>query len=563
MLFVMNKCDQHTSEDKPLDVEVREVSNDIQAALRLAEPVTVVPFTGLAYYHAARLLNAVAEGRQTDALQVRDAMLKDCSFLAFNLEDDEEEIYRTIRRQVKDHATTDPADLRVLVRIGLRAANHEGLWYELEAKLRANLSTIVIYPLVNETVQQAGRACRTLKAYGQSQLVETEDDLRAQLALIGQLRQEVSARLQSDEEVSRARIQGIVTRLREVGRQNIPNLQPEMAELGIDEASYPDLFRVDDTINRLVARLDQEVLRPLRKAFEERTPVLRFKENLEEIADHSLAAEAANGLDGLREAGYGEYISTGWKQDLRAPSREIKDKLARMQRSRAGLYFAIRKILTAEAERHLRAVGVTIAAQVDDFVVALARATWTAVCSVLPPDLRTMVDAYGFQFAQADFERVQHLTISEDVLQIPLPDLRTEVQRTESRTTYEDPNASCFKGDVKTTFENVTYVTVTIPSAADIYDELLGGLRANRDRFWERFFAWLEQCFHEALAHLCGEVSRLISLVETALQEKMGQARETAARRKTEWEETLGRVTALDREKLALAALAGYRIQPL
>ncbi len=562
MIFVLNKVDTRTVNDSlTIEEEAKKAGQEIATRLGLSTPVEVVPFSGLLYYHAARLNYALIAGHLEQAQAIRGPLLKDCSqsllaYMKLTHTKDDYRQHREIINRIEDESTEghdSPIDaLRLLAKSGLMASGHQALWASIVQRIEQHLPEIIIYPQVNEGIKSSSKLCRELQGYIQTQLIETDEGLDQALQEIEAFGVHIEHFTGKQREHYRGLIADVVQLIRESGgtTDNAQQIRDNLNKLGVTRERHPELYDIDLTIDKLTGDLEREVL----NLIEDRllSPVLSstVRKDFQSMVGEECADALANAYERLKDAGYRkEEAENGEKFKKKNPNNEQKQRYKDIQRATAELFFAIRGAMTRRAERYLSSLGSVIARQVSELTQDLGAKASQEIRGELIGDFHS-VFAERMSVNRIDMAVIdENIQLPMEVIRIPEPDFSTVTTKNEVvGKRHDDPNASCFKGQLREVKGDVEYLEVSVPSAQEITIQLLEGLHHARDGFWERFFSWFEeQCF-QALDRLSLELRDYLDMVRDGLTHRRQCLEDEAQSQIENWkkiESELGELDAL------------------
>jgi GTPase SAR1 family protein len=557
MVFLLNKVDGHKHEDGPIHEQVRRAQVQIRECLHLQEKdqVQVVPFSGLTYYHASRMVVAATEGRWTEVQAMREGFLKDCAnhveyFLKQAGYDYKE--FRQAKRQMEDDLSAEPVlqtdqqQLILLISSALKASGHEELWKVLNGRMRDHGRKVLLLPPLYSTIKLARDYSRQLRGYAQTQVVETEAELLSATERLNEIQTRAAAMLAG----KRAEIEKGQERLLELDRRGTGGEEERdkiLHMLGARESESPSLWQLRALVSKIRAEVGSKVLEKIGEFLKAGSSSLDVRDYFNGLAAGSaFADEVGRAFEALKEVGYNTHIAVhGFSDDHHKPTKEQKDHAEKVHKCLARLFLALRRVMTAHAEQYLRLLGGQLAAEVNDLSRRQAVSVWRDVTAELVTELERSSDRQtgallheflaAFEFSPVDFGESQVLALPPEVLQIPEPTFTQTTTHDFKYSRYEDPDACFFKGNLITEVEKREVLEFRLPSADQIETVLLSGIDGAQDALWGRYFKWFEACSRRALEVVQVDFERYLDLVRQGLARRRSEMHQDAAARKNFW----------------------------
>ena len=572
MIFVLNKVDTRNANDRPISEQVAQASEDITKALRLNDPARVIPFSALSYFHGARLKMALLEGQTAKSQAQRKDFLYDCrNSLENHLKEEWAESrkkYKEQRRRLwdiqddtDDGVPTMDEDLMFLADLAIAHSGHEQLWATLQRRLGEQLAPLLIFPHSNLAIKALGKLTREIHAYCNTQLVETEEDLEKALQHVDVFEEQITKRIESTRETHAEQIKQLVSMIKAKGDASNRQEQERMMEaVGVDYSRHEDLYGISDVINNMVAELEKETLDPLKKCLVEEWG----SRELEKAYGDGPGAEHAEALgrayENLKAASFQDFAQDGYKDRLKEPDIKKRRKFTKLRKALLRLFQATRKILAQRAERALQEWGAAIGKDVADVTRLMVVKTWGEIRDSVDREVDYPLTEH-LSLDHGDVVDVTDLQVPMEVIKIPEPELfKDDTINEPVDWKYEDPYATCFKGDLIAVNGPVKYLDVNVPSAAKIHQLLSEGISKSAGDFWDRFFHWFAQQFDLALTGMKKQLEDFIEVVRQGLQERRKQLQGEAEHQQEIWSGVIEQVEEIDAGLMDLKRTAGVTL---
>lgn len=525
MLFIMNRVDLRTSQDSPLAESIAEAGRVITERLRPEQPVEVIPFSALLYFHASRLSTAFLQQDVALAQQIVQELRQDCGGLVeahvFELDaatcarylaalgeevperadvealqDALEVQWGKIGNAIKRGRDLSHAQLALVTALAFGASGHDLLWGRLLECIRRNASATLVYPVVSGVLPALEKLRRELGGYSRTQQLQTLGELDEARAQLGAFEQRLQDRLGEEARALAAAQEGLLDFLAgepdfadgEVYKRFIAFLR---SGLLAREAEHGNLFKLPFIVQDLKKALNKHTLRKLRGFFKEEALTREVEGYFAARVPLELARELADAYERLGRLWRGPLIDEGFCIEVGADDPRLEQWRA-LQKNMADYFVAVRRVLTYETERYLRGWGKILGREVAALVRQQAEHVW----SQLPREDGELLGGLGGELrGEPILLQLEELEIPQDVLSIADPTLTTS--RTE--TLSEAKRVSCFQ---RTVTREVERVVVQIPSSGEVTDLLNAGINAEEHAFYQRIYGWFARSLdlaHEGL----------------------------------------------------------------
>jgi len=574
VIFVLNRVDERTSEDHPLQSQLDTLQIEIQRFLGSETPIQVLPFCALAYMHGARLLLGLDEG-QIDRVQGwRKDMLDDTLSLVMRTikarlaqehitDQAVQQAWRPYKSKLRDleddrddKIPSDPDLLRFYGETLLEASGHERLWQEIMKRLETHLPSIVILPEVRPAMALLDSAQRDFQGFIHGRIASTELE-------VARLEQELS-RLQRGFETGLQQKKGEYKRSidRLIAITNKDKIAPSellevMKNLGVDQREQPELAQVYAILGNLIADLEVNFLDKLRKLMENHALSSEFSELLKGQPGEQHALALTNAWERMTRVGYSPEIArNGMHEDKKKNEVGFAEYKA-LQKYMGIFFLACRRIMTSRAETFLRREGGLLGKQVGEVVNNYARRTWKHLRSELSQTEQVYLQ--HMELGAVALPSAADLRLPKDVLSIPEPKLSARHSHREiTHYEKEDPDASCFEGDDIAVEGDVEYIKLDIPSAKQITNLMTIGIRTEKSKFWSRFARWLETQLKASMTHLEGIAKNYTQNAHAGLNARRAEIRSEGNEKIESWNSVSNRLMEISETERKLGVLAGF-----
>lgn len=522
MLFIMNRVDLRTSQDSPLSESIAEAGRVITERLRPEQPVEVIPFSALLYFHASRLSTAFLQQDVALAQHIAQELRQDCGglieshlfeldaaactrYLAAlgeevperadveDLQDALEAQWGKIGNAIKRGRELTHAQLATVTALAFSASGHELLWGRLLECIRRNASATLVYPVVSGVLPLLDKLRREVGGYSRTQQLQTLGELEEARAQLGAFEQRLQDRLGEEARalaVQQERLLDFLSGEPDFSDGEVYKRFIEFLRGGLlaSEGEHGNLFKLPFIVQDLKKELNRATLRKLRSFFKREALSREVEGYFAARVPLELAREVADAYERLGRLWRGPLVDEGLELELAGDDPQLEQWRA-LQRNMADYFVAVRRVLTYETERYLRGWGKILGREVAALVRQQAEHVW----SQLPREDGALLGGLGDELHGGPILlHLDDLEIPHDVLRIEDPTLTTS--RTE--TLSEEQRVSCFR---RTVTREIERVRVQIPSSGEVTDLLNAGINAEERAFYRRIYGWFARSLN--LAH--------------------------------------------------------------
>jgi hypothetical protein len=592
MAFLFNKIDIPNPGGKSADQHLREAQADIRKNLTLHSPdkFELLPFSGILYYHTTRLMRAIASNNLTLANTGRDEILHDCgSQLAEYLErtcpqdngsqeyvqwEAEDDAFSSLQKASRRNKDSDIDDLIILARLALVSSRHELLWNTLGTRIRDNINTVILYPIlgpINKELTSELGAILTVAKAGQFATVE---DLKTAQHGLQEYKASLFGALADKKDEFRGDMSALSNSFNDIHKYKVNMTAPDAAFLVEDaQAVYSGIIKKHGgsehltklhTITKdLIQDILSNALRPfLALLMHQNSDTYRLDKQAlrtklrKESENDTLLMEVFDRLDQIRTDGYdavlaknGEEIKTvvnvSSAKDTKI-SRSLQDDLEKhdqkkkradvLDSSRAALYLALRAYMSNYAERWLKMRLERLKDDFADMANNLMENTWEGLYSNLCSTFKGTI-AFDVMPSRPTLPDVEINQIPAEVFSLPLPKAATMTsERTKVGTqSYED--GSCFTTTKQRAVEGeVTYMTRLIPTAGEMESEIIHGIHEGDKYFHGKLSTWMKANLINVFNDIEQQFAKLLKGVEVTLQERLAEIESDANNKIHYWQ---------------------------
>lgn len=517
MLFVLNRVDNRTDDDDPLEERIEELRTEMARVLGLAEPPELLPLNALALYLAQCVWGTAGiQGEPTTpddvARRYFDQLMRGSTldyFFRQGMRDASTK--ERIETLLRPGTPLSAGDRRWILREVAQWTGGNVLWTRLAERIAENFVQLVIHPAVVEALESTDAAlnqfaeiCRIRRITNAEKL---EEDRRRLGASLESLRTSVTQRsTQLSQRLERA-----VEHLQAGGPERV---NAATAELG------QNFLGLRDSISKVKHDLNTTVIGAVCTGLKAGSPVSDIFEHVQPIVGADAARKIRDAIDAGRTEGYGrEQAERGWQ--LRVPLANA-DSLKPKLRANIDLYVAVREALGRRAAARLQE-------QSGYFESALQGLIDKELDDIQADAVNLVADA-GALAGIFKHARVKVPGFPDVSFAIDDPSLK----RTSTSRVEVVERRSC-REDVKRTVTD-NFVELRMRSAGEMAEEWSKGIDGGEVMLWAQLGAWMQRGVSEQRARYLTVIEEAFTIFDRAYEARLEEIRREGDTRARELE---------------------------
>jgi GTPase SAR1 family protein len=588
MAFIFNKIDTKTQSDKPLTQHIHESETTIKSNIRLrsATQFKLIPFSGLLYQYSTRLLTTLLSEDLDKANRIRNELLSDCKsqfddwFTATRPQDTNSREYQEwelqddrlndLDRARKRDKPSTREDLIWLAQLAIGLSHHEKIWDAVVTKIRENLTTVLLYPVIRPIYQELSDIITTILTHARTQQTGTKEELENELLQLEKYRRELHNSIHQEHHKLSNKLKDlpVLFKDRQTAIEKNRGLDAEDIEEKIEQhlnsltnqnnnnikGNISDLHKLT---NNLINNLQNDFLRPFLSIFMEKEDTLFSKRKNDLRLKLSIWINSSEFLDEtldqallFRNSGYNKDLASVGVKDYKAVANlSIANKDAKIEKNYANrgaedqkqiekfkelekrklrLYLAIRKCMSAYAEVWLHR---ELLRRMDDFNelnTVLSEQIWHNVRTQLTDKFKGSI-AFDVTPTISSLLPTKLEQVPEDVFSLPLPQPpRRETEQAKIGSERYDAGWICSDVRTRSVEGTITYEIYNIPNIGQIETDLTLGIAAGNAFFYGKLLSWLDQNIKTLIQQLNTQLDTLVDNVELSLKKHASELSKNA-----------------------------------
>lgn len=552
MIFVLNRVDQHGSDDEPVADRISLLRKEIREVLELNHEPDVLPFEARLLYRAQCAWGAASETHDHPEappelrLQHLTELFKECaSTIERQIWTDEslDKWLQDVKRSVRKGQDVTPDEARRLLRLAREWSGGTKLWKRLRARIEESFAELVILPVLIEVFDTHHSLTGSLRTVSEIRKIDSKDQLERERERLEQVQMRLHKEVSATRERFRHRLTSAANGLK-TGDQAVRHRLTK--DLG------PGFESLLSAVNEVTGDLNASLIAPVRDALTGNRGSYDLEEKLARVVAPSAAKDLARAYDTFsRRIPSLERKPGTLSARVRADDTDGVHRLEETERDARRLYQEMRKTIAGRAEFTLQGQ----ATAVRDALTGLLDQQTNTIASTLRSELSDL----GLDKA---IESVRRGKTSADLLKLPsefftLPtavDQRRHEQvevvgqreETEHYTT-----GTCFKDKktrtvIKNVMGTVAYQDLELPDEDGMARQWSDGVRGGEESLWETLRDWMIEALHESSVSFSSAIDSVLRLADRALEDQQRLAAGEYADVVARWEEIDGNVDRLE-----------------
>ncbi len=605
MAFLFNKIDIPNPGGKSADEHLREAQEEIRTHLKLRHPerFKLLPFSGILYFYTTCLLRSIADIDLANANRLRDGLLQDCgkqlsaalkhtmpaerSGPDYDRWRQRDDAYDNISRAQRYGDPSELSQLAQLAMLALESSAHALIWETLAERVRDNLATILLVPVVrplNAVFVSSSSELLKIKTQASTGQIATLEELERQREGLSAYKVKLRKLIDEQGKETKDNLSQFITtyqltnRARQDGEAAKREKSHQDFKSYIDAHNYPHgLHELDTLTEVLIAKLFEDIIakslhlltldaNSLEKKQRDFQRELRFM-----LSGYDGGAEAIDALifsiQQLRENGYREELAKrGSVEKLPTQithshksgsidstlDREHRESGAKMQafdkmeKLRAKLYLNIRRCASIYSQQWL---SHQLNSLKDDFAALttkLIEDAWRAIHTDLQREFKGTIAAQLIP-TQAILPPTNIGKVPEDVFRLPLPSAKSDEVEDQVVGTHSFEVGSCFTSNKTEEIQGqVSYKILKTPSIDDIEEQLGDGITAGDKYFYNKLTTWLETTLRNAYNTMDTELFELLEKLDKEFDQHASKLQDHANVLIEHWEKIEAKTSKIE-----------------
>ncbi|MDJ0535925.1 MAG: dynamin family protein [Xenococcaceae cyanobacterium MO_207.B15] len=353
MIFVLNKVNLRTADNKPLEERIDQLKKEIKDTLSLSELPEIIPFNNsLILYYAQCAWGSMPLSQSSSVepkirLEFITSMIKDCLGDILEKTQDNEELddwVLKLRRDVKSNQPINDEQMRKLLTYALDWSSGKELWNKLRTIVEQCFPQVVLFPALAEVFINYDDLAEQIVVATENRQLMTKNEIQEKQRKIKDSRENLLQSIKDANQKFKSQIQNKIKKLKLI---NTPREMSDLVrELQEDDIQY--FQPLIEIFKEVEGELITSLIIPLREAFKTDKDVNELKEQLIKVINPALADKIASKYVSVSQA-LSEFTSSGdgfISKEVPKDNIEENEKLREVERNFHSLYILMGKALS-------------------------------------------------------------------------------------------------------------------------------------------------------------------------------------------------------------------------
>ncbi|MEA5421495.1 dynamin family protein [Spirulina sp. CCNP1310] len=534
IIFVLNKVDVRVSDDRPLDQQIKKLQEEIQSALFLKNPPTIIPFTARLLFLAqcawgTGLIEDASGVASNLRLEYLESVFKECNNVIEQKtwdDDDLEDWFKIVKRKVKRGSEIDDQTMRQFLHHATEWSGGQELWQMLRQRIDTSFTELVLVPSLRPLLTSLDVLIAQLNLQVKNSIHEKTKEVNQ---LLNQLQNQQSE------------LKGLLKKTREDIDKQINHTFRVLASAEfieeenrlIDEIDELEALIKTDDLVRAVAKvcedLNVNIIIFLEEALEEGRSGFDLKDDLEQQISPFHAESLGRAYDRVQKI----QKEFSHQRDRQCFYKSVKSNdqkgvncLDDAEKYYKTLYTCVDKALSNEAELSIQKQCSSITAFVESFSEKYHQAILADVASIFP-DLVDVIEAEFNKVIELNFPELPEsfFSLSSEKIKAGTKSIMEQTGTKTEIEHYTETILFFFKFKrtrpiERAIHENVQYHELELPDNEAVVEQWLQGISVKKSKILATIENWIQDYFHQLSNQFDDVIDRTLELTKDSLERR-------------------------------------------